>query len=189
MASGIPAYVPLWCKSNYSFLEGASHPEELIEESLRLGIRSLALTDRDGVYGVVRAHWKALEHGFHLILGSQVTIEDGSILTLLAMDREGYAHLCRLISLGRLRMPKGESQVTWREVCEHAEGLIALWGGDGSLLSGEPDPLFVARDLLDAFGDRLYAMIVRHRRATDPVVERRVRDRAARYGLPLVAAN
>ena len=53
------SYTPLWCKSNYSFLEGASHPEELVEEALRLGIRSLALTDRDGVYGIVRAHVKA----------------------------------------------------------------------------------------------------------------------------------
>ena len=52
-------YVPLWCKTNGSFLEGASHPEELVEEAQRLGLRSLAVTDRDGVYGVVRAHVKA----------------------------------------------------------------------------------------------------------------------------------
>jgi error-prone DNA polymerase len=189
MVSGIPAYAPLWCKSNYSFLEGASHPEELIEESLRLGVRSLGLTDRDGVYGSVRAYMKAREHGLHLILGSQMTLDDGSILPLLAMDREGYANLCQLVSRGRLRMPKGESQITWREVCEHAEGLIALWGGDRSLMHSDPDPLFVARDLVDAFGDRLYALVVRHRRAQEPVIERRVRERAERYGLPVVAGH
>ncbi|HEY7699788.1 MAG TPA: PHP domain-containing protein, partial [Vicinamibacteria bacterium] len=67
-------YVPLFCKSNGSFLEGASHPEELVEEAHRLGLRALALTDRDGVYGIVRAHVKAQELGIHLIVGSQVTV-------------------------------------------------------------------------------------------------------------------
>ena len=60
-------YAPLFCKSNGSFLEGASHPEELVEETYRLGLSSLALTDRDGVYGIVRAHLKALELGVHLV--------------------------------------------------------------------------------------------------------------------------
>jgi error-prone DNA polymerase len=68
------AYVPLCCKSNFSFLEGASHPEELVEEAQRLGLASVALTDRDGVYGIVRAHVKAQELGIHLIIGSQVTM-------------------------------------------------------------------------------------------------------------------
>ena len=66
------SYVPLWCKSNFSFLEGASHPDELVEEAQRLGLSSLALTDRDGVYGIVRAHVKAQELGLHLIIGSQI---------------------------------------------------------------------------------------------------------------------
>ena len=106
-------YVPLWCKSNYSFLEGASHPDELVEEACRLGLRSLALTDRDGVYGMVRAHKKAQELGVQLIVGSEVTVSDNSTLILLAMNREGYANLCRLVSRGRLRCPKGASQVEW----------------------------------------------------------------------------
>src|SRR3954467_13689174 len=67
-------YAPLWCKSNFSFLEGASHPEELVEEAHRLGLRSVAITDRDGVYGMVRAHVKAKELGVHLVCGMQVTI-------------------------------------------------------------------------------------------------------------------
>src|SRR5687767_14370160 len=67
-------YAPLWCKSNFSFLEGASHAEELVEEAHHLGMRSIAITDRDGVYGMVRAHVKAKELGMHLICGAQVTI-------------------------------------------------------------------------------------------------------------------
>ena len=182
------SYAPLWCKSNFSFLEGASHPDELVEEAARFGIRSLALTDRDGVYGLVRAFVKARELGIHLVTGAQITMEDGSHVTLLALDRRGYANLCNLISDGRLRSPKGECVVRWREVCERAEGVIALWGGDGSLVAAVTDPVFVARDLKDAFGDRLYTMITRHRRAEDVTTEKRARERAARFRIPTVAA-
>ncbi len=186
--SSIASYAPLWCKSNFSFLEGASHPDELVEEAARLGVRSLALTDRDGIYGLVRGFVKARELGIQLITGSQVTLEDGSHIVLLAMDRRGYTNLCNLISDGRLRSPKGESVVRWQEVCEHATGLIALWGGDGSLLASASDPVFVARDLIDAFDDRIYAMVTRHRCAEDIVAEHRVRERATRFGLRTVAA-
>ncbi len=181
-------YVPLWCKSNFSFLEGASHPDEMVEEAHRLGFRALALTDRDGVYGIVRAHVKARELGLKLIVGSQVTCDDGSVLVLLAQDRDGYANLCRLLTAGRLRTPKGESAVTWDEVSAHAPGLLALWGGDQGLLVGAADPGKVADLLREAFGDRLYALAARHRRADEVREEARLRERAARHGLPLVAA-
>lgn len=190
-------YVPLWVKSYYSFLEGASSPEELVEEARRLGLSALALTDRDGVYGVVRAHVKAREVGLHLVVGAQVTVmgDHGprippsiSQIVLLAMDRGGYAHLCRLLTRGRMRSPKGEGRVTWEEVCDHAAGLIALWGGEGSLLAGDADPAPVAEALREAFGDRLYAVIARHRRAEGRQEEARIVARSRRHGLPLVAA-
>ena len=68
-------YVPLWCKSNFSFLDGASHPDELVEQAHALGIEALALTDRDGVHGMVRAHVKAKELGVRLIVGAEVTVD------------------------------------------------------------------------------------------------------------------
>ena len=181
------AYIPLWCKSNFSFLEGASHPEELVKTCAANGIEGLALTDRDGVYGAVEAHVKARELGVNLIIGSEITLEDRSNLILLSMDREGYACLCGLITIGRRRSEKGKSIVNWREVCEHANGLIALWGGDGSLLTGDAEPFFIAHMLRDAFEDRLYALITRHRRARELNQEKRLRKRARRYRLPLVA--
>ena len=181
-------YVPLWCKSNFSFLEGASHPDELVEEAHYHGLRAVALTDRDGVYGVVRAHAKALELGVKLIIGSQVTVADGSTIVLLAQDRGGYANLCRLLSKGRLCSPKGSSSVTWPQVIEHSEGLIALWGGQGALLLDDIDPVETATALASAFGDRLYAMLTRHRQADEVTMEAQLRKRAERYGLPLVAA-
>ena len=202
------SYVPLWCKSNFSFLEGASHPDELVGQAHALGIPALALTDRDGVHGVVRAHVKARELGVSLIVGAEVTIgaeittgaaaasgiaagtpAPTSTCVLLAMNRTGYANLCRLITTGRLRRPKGQSCVTWPEVCARAEGLIALWGGDRSLLIHNEAPHAVIASMRDAFGDRLYAMVSRHRRAEEVRQEARVRGHAGRAGLPLVAAT
>jgi error-prone DNA polymerase len=180
-------YVPLWCKSNGSFLEGASHPEELVEEAYRLGLSSLGIADRDGVYGIVRAHLKARELGVHLLIGSQITVEESSSIVLLASSHEGYRNLCRLLTKGRLRSEKGSSSVTWNEVAEHEKGLLALWGSEESLLTKESEPKEVLALLKDAFGDRLYALAARHRRAEDVPLEKRLRERAARYGLPVVA--
>ena len=213
---GPASYVPLWCRSNFSFLDGASHPDELVEQAHALGIEALALTDRDGVHGMVRAHVKAKELGVRLIVGAEVTVDDAadaaagaatgdpadaaaggapgdaaqpSTLVLLAANRTGYANLCRLITAGRLRRPKGESRVTWPEVCERAEGLIALWGGDRSLLVRGAEPHAVAGPLREAFGDRLYALAARHRRAEEVRREANLRRHAERAGLPLVAAT
>ena len=181
-------YAPLWCKSNYSFLEGASHPEELVDAARRHGLDTLALTDRDGVYGAVRAHVAAQAAGIHLVLGSEVTLDDDTTLTLLAQNREGWRQLCRLLSKARLRCEKGQSRTHWREVCEHAQGLIALWGGSRSALIQEPDPYFLARELREAFGERLFALLARHRQSDEPRLEKRLRERARRYGLLEVAA-
>ncbi len=247
------SYAPLWCRSNFSFLDGASHPEELVEEAHRLGIGSIAITDRDGVYGMVRAHVKARELGVHLLCGAQVSIaapgtslaaspvtlhhddEHGrgwshdtddlppaiattsrrgrpkratprqvalevaehpggpppsSQLVLLAIDRGGWANLTRLLTSGRRRCDKGESLVEWREVCARAGGLVALWGGEGSMLADEPEPdPRTIGELRDAFGDRLYALLARHRRADDVPREARLRGRASAAGLPLVAGT
>lgn len=185
----VPPYVPLWCKSCFSFLEGASHPEELVETCAQLGVETVALTDRDGIYGIVEAHGKAGDLGVKLLVGSEISVDDGSTIVLLAADREGYANLCRLITAGRMRSEKGRSAVGWREVFEHAAGVIALWGGERSLLAGQADPFFVAHGLTEAFGDRLYALAARHRRAEEPRREARLRLRAERWRIPVAAAH
>lgn len=180
-------YAPLWCKSNYSFLEGASHPDELIEEAHRLGLHSLALTDRDGVYGMVRALVKAEELGVQLIVGAEVTLVDGTCIVLLCADRAGYANLCRLLSKGRLRSPKGTSEVSVVEVCEHAPGLVALWGGARSSIVQKAEPALMARQLQEAFGERLHALLTRHHEEGEERLEHRLRERATRWEIPLVA--
>ena len=182
-------YVPLWCKSNYSFLEGASHPEELIEACHRKGIPALALTDRNGVYGIVRAHVRARQLGTHLIVGSQVSLQDGSEILLLVQDHAGYRNLCRLLTDGHLRSAKGEFQLEWRQVCRSSAGLMALWGSrydPGSDTETGLEP--VLEQLKAAFGSRLYALIARHRRAEEVLREIRLRKLADRFRLPTVAA-
>ena len=174
-------YAPLWCKSNYSFLEGASHPEELVEACRRLGLPSLALTDRNGVYGIVRAYVRARELDVHLVVGSQVSLRDGSEIVLLVQDREGYAQLCRLLTAGHLRGAKGNCRVSWEEVCRHSPGLIALW-------IGPPAPTPFPERLRAAFEDRLYVVLARHRQAEETLKEIRLRELADRFGLPTVAA-
>jgi error-prone DNA polymerase len=184
------SYAALWCKSHFSFLEGASHPEELVEEAHRQGLRSIAITDRDGVYGVVRAHEKARELGMHVIIGAQVTVGEEQIV-LLCMDRDGYRNLCRLLTLGRLRSEKGKSTVTWPEVCAHAAGLIGLV--TAARLAHAPAvharaalaPSSSLSDLKEAFGDRLYALMARHRTAEEVESEEQLRA----LGLPTAAGN
>lgn len=179
-------YVPLWCKTNFSFLEGASHPEELVETAARLGLPAIAITDRNGVYGMVRAFDAARQSRVKLITGSQVTIDDGSSVVLLAQDRSGYGNLCRLISRGHLRSPKGMCSVWWEEVADSAEGMLALWLNDSAGPSPQEPGLGT---LKEAFGDRLYAVVARHRWADDIARERATRESAARFSLPLVAAT
>ncbi len=176
MASSIEhGFAPLWVKSAYSFLEGASQPGELVVRAKELGLAALALTDRDGVYGAVRAHVRAKELGVKLLLGAQVTTDAG-VVVLLATDRAGWASLCELLTVGRMRSPKGESLVTTDEVCAHARGLVAL----------APEAPLIPT-LRDAFGGALYALAARHLRDDELARERRLRDEARRAGAPVVA--
>src|SRR5690554_5480212 len=103
-----PAYAELHCLSNFTFLRGASHPEELVERAAALGYAALALTDECSLAGMVRAHVAAKEKGLKLLVGSEFRLEDGPRLVLLAQSLEGYGKLCELITLARRRAPKGE---------------------------------------------------------------------------------
>ncbi|WP_054774762.1 PHP domain-containing protein [Methylogaea oryzae] len=101
------AYAELHCLSNFTFLRGASHPEELTERADKLGYSALAITDECSLAGVVRAHAAAKPLGIKLIVGSEIQLADGPKLVLLAQNREGYGNLSQLVSLGRRRANKG----------------------------------------------------------------------------------
>ncbi|HEB60142.1 MAG TPA: PHP domain-containing protein, partial [Gammaproteobacteria bacterium] len=100
-------YAELHCLSNFTFLRGASHPEELVATAATLGYAALAITDECSLAGIVRAHVAAKEHGLPLIVGTEIRVEEGHRLVLLAPDDTAYQQLCRLISRGRRRSEKG----------------------------------------------------------------------------------
>src|SRR4051812_25464531 len=144
-------YAELHCRTNFTFLEGASHPHELVERATELGYRALAVTDRESVAGVVRAHVAAKGTGLKLLIGSAVYPVDGPALLLWAIDRKGYGRLSRLLTVGRRAAPKGECRLTFADVAGHAEGLLA-----GVLLDqATRNQVEASRDL---FGDRCYGV-------------------------------
>ncbi|MEJ2896474.1 error-prone DNA polymerase [Bordetella avium] len=113
MSALLPGYAELDCQSNFSFLTGASHPEELVERAAKLGYAALAITDECSLAGVVRAHVEAGKHpGLKLLIGSRLRLDNGTHtpieLVLLACDKEGYGNLAELITLGRTRAVKGQ---------------------------------------------------------------------------------
>ncbi|MFA7481361.1 MAG: error-prone DNA polymerase [Vulcanimicrobiota bacterium] len=186
------SYAPLWCKSNYSFLEGASHPEELVSQAVFLRLPAIAVTDRHGVYGLPRAHQRMLELecSTKLLLGSQFTVPGGH-LVLLVQNQDGWKNLCRLLTAGARGSAKGENLVSFQELSAHQQGLLALWGGDGSTLYAEDDGLWKEQGqaFKEIFEDRLYALLSRHRLTSQLRTEPRAVVRAQRLGIPLVAGR
>src|SRR5215510_8035099 len=136
-------YVELHARSAFSFLEGASVPEELIAAGLELEMPAMALLDRDGVYGAPRFHLSAKRNGIKAHIGAEISVQKPGArgicsVPVLVRNRTGYQNLCRLITLMKLRVPKhakpGESVVTSDELAAHAGGLICLTGGfDGPI--------------------------------------------------------
>ena len=104
-------YAELHCVSNFTFLRGASHPEELCQQAAELGYRALALTDECSVAGLVRAHLAARDLSLQLIAGSEFQLQDGLRCVLLAASRRGYGQLCELITQARRAAPKGNYQL------------------------------------------------------------------------------
>ena len=121
-----PDYVELQATSNFSFLRGASHPQELALAAAELGHKAIAVTDRNSLAGLVRAHQGAKEAGIRLIVGARLDLQDGFSLLAYPTDRAAYGRLCRLLTLGKRRAPKGECHLALDDVVAWGEGLIAI---------------------------------------------------------------
>jgi error-prone DNA polymerase len=122
----LPGYAELHCLSNFSFLRGASRPEELVERAAALGYRALAITDECSVAGTVRAHEAAKALSLPLIVGAEVRLDDGAKLVILATGRESYGELSALITRGRRRMEKGRYSLSWSDLDGGLPGCLAL---------------------------------------------------------------
>ena len=185
-----PAYAELHCLSNFSFLRGASRPEELVEQAAAAGYAALAITDHESLAGIVRAHTAAKERQLHLLIGAEITPVDGPPLVLLATDRPAYGRLARLITRGRLRMPKGQSELTVRDVLDLCEGLIGIALPPANLLDPSiPRSLDLFETYRDAFADRLYLAAELTYDVPDSVRLAYLADLSRRLRIPLVAAN
>ena len=180
VAAGEPDYAELDVATNFSFLRGASHPDELVFTSAMLGQRAMAVTDVNTLAGVVRAHAAAKQvKGFRLVIGARLQLTDAPDLLVWATDRAAYGRLCRLLTLGKRRTEKGECLLSLQDFLDHSQGMLAALdtgaggtearrhggtkseqnisdpGSTSCLRAFVPPCLDLLRLLRDALGDRI----------------------------------
>src|SRR4051812_336213 len=187
VAASAFGYAELDVTTNFSFLRGASHPDELVYTAAMLGCRAMAVTDVNTLAGVVRAFEAARKvKGFRLIVGARLVFSDGSPdLLVWPSDRDAYARLARLLTLGRRRAPKGECHLTLEDVVDDNAGLLAAivpawpWADET-----------VGHRLREAFGDRLsLAVNLCHDDGDDLTRLHAAIDASRRTRIPLLATN
>ena len=206
-----PRYAELDARTNFCFLEGASHPSELVFEARRLGLHALGVADRNSLAGVVRAHAAAKDETLKLLVGCRLQFTDGAELIVYPRDREAYGRLCRLLSIGKSEIsdcehsllaplaggvadaaakpkpiPKGECRLRFEQAVELGEGLIGL-----ALAPEHPGPAFEARlaAWARAWPDRLYLAAAPLHRGDDRARFNRLALLAERAGAPMVATG
>jgi error-prone DNA polymerase len=185
-------YFELHARSAFSFLRGASNPEDLACAAARLNLPAIAMCDRDGVYGSPRLHAAANEQGIRAFVGAELTMEDKGILPVLVASRTGYQNLCRLVTNARLRGSKTASTVLWQELPAYTEGLIALTGDEEGILQDPCHPQTPKRleQLTTAFGKgNVFVEIQRHLRRGETWRNQQLVALARAHKLPLVATN
>jgi error-prone DNA polymerase len=179
------SYAELQCASHFSFLRGASSCEELFAQAANLGIEALAVTDRNSLAGIVRAHEAAKVTGVRLIVGCRLDLTDGASLLVYPTDRPAYGRLCRLLSLGKKRGGKAKCLLGWEDVTLYAEGLIAV------LVPGDPDADCAAqlRRTAVIFGDRAHLALTLRRRPRDQLRLHTLASMTARAGVRTVVTD
>src|SRR5947209_7778701 len=195
------SYAELHCWSNFTFLEGASHPEELAQCAAGLGLKALALTDRDGLYGMVRFSKAAAPLGLNAICGAELTIgEEGEPharprVVLLVEDNAGYANLVELISISQMRGNKSDARLKLDDFEGRTGGLTVLSSSahgqieHALLLDDREGALRLASTYRELFGDRFYIELQHHLRPQDAGLINAQLELARTAHLPVVATN
>ncbi len=178
-------YAELQVTTNYSFLRGASHPEELFAAAKLLGLPALGVVDRNSVAGIVRCWEAAKTTDMRLVAGCRVALTDGTALLLYPQDRPAWSRLCRLLTLGKARTGKGGCDIAWPDLLAHGEGLLAVLLPDRL---DETLPTTLDR-LRDGFGRRCYLALTHHRRPDDAVRLQRLADLARAARVPTLATG
>ena len=179
----LPCYAELHCLSNFTFLRGASHPEELVERAAQLGYAALAITDECSLAGVVRAYVAAQKTQLKLIIGSEIQLADGPRLVLLATNHNGYGNLSELITQGRRAAIKGSYHLTRDDMAQGLADCLAL------LLPGEEAQLANMHWLRELFPDRAWIAAELTRGPNDAAYIMQLRALGKAANLPLVACG
>ena len=186
------SYAELQVTSNFSFLRGASHPEELVTHAAALGYRAMALTDHSTFAGLVRAHQAAKRAGIAFIPGARIDLLDGPGLLAYPTDKEAYARLSHLLTTGMRRTEKGQCRLFRKDVYENAKGLRLLILPPEQMTGlFEVDPSFAAAaaEYREAFGRDVYLAASRRFRDDDDVLLYRLSETGKTLDIPLVATG
>jgi error-prone DNA polymerase len=182
-----PAYAELQCLTNFSFLEGASHPDELVIQAAALGHAAIGIADRNSLAGVVRAHAAAKRHGIKLLVGARLDLTDGSPVIAYPIDKPAYARLSRLITLGRRRAEKGSCLLYKEDLLEYGTGMVLI------LLppvdDGQEDFDIEVEAYRKTFPGNVYLAASHGLSGDDKARIDAVAGMAVRAGVPMVATN
>jgi len=190
---GATDYIELRTRSAFSFLEGASNPEDLVERASALGYPALALADRGGVYGTPRFHQAARRAGMQAIVGAEIDLDPGKgsalpppPLLLLVESARGWRGLSRLLTLGHQGREKDECRIDWEQLEEHASDLTLLLRGNERL---DPEILDRAQGIFGPGQKRVWVDVSRHLHRRDEAMARRAVAMAEAAGVPIVASG
>jgi error-prone DNA polymerase len=189
-------YIELHARSAFSFLEGSSIPEEMVEVCAERGMGAMAMLDRDGVYGAPRFYHAATKKGIRAHIGAEVTTPEGWRFPLMVESRAGYQNLCRAITLMKLRDRKGVGSIASEELAAYAKGLVCLTGGEEGPLAyalaqgGMARATEVVEELCGIFGrGNVYVELQRHYCREEEARNQAAIEIARKLSLPLLATN
>ncbi|MBK8253347.1 MAG: error-prone DNA polymerase [Polyangiaceae bacterium] len=188
-------FAELLGRTSFSFLEGASKPDELVRASKERGLEAIGICDRDGLYGIARAHGEAKRIGHKIITGAELSIEEPGILltdisatdrriTLLAVDLDGYSNLCRLLTAAHAHHEKGIAGITVNEIASIPQGLFALIPSEEHVTQDA-----ILGPITDAFGERALVYTWRHADTRDGDRTQIAKDAEERFGTRIIATN
>ena len=181
----VTSYAELQCTSHFSFLRGASSCEELFAQAALYGIDALAITDRNSLAGIVRAHDAAKTTGVRLIVGCRLDLVDGSSILVYPTDKKAYGRLCRLLTLGKKRGGKAQCHLHWEDLPEYTEGMI------GILVPVAPDEtcIWQLAQMKKCFGKDAFLSLTRLYRPDDHMRLHLLSELADQAGIFTVATN
>jgi len=195
VTAGYQRYAELHCHSSFSFLDGASNPEELVIRANELGLSALAITDHDDFGGIVRFAYSARELEFPAIIGCELSIEDDSHLILLVENEQGYKNLSYMLTQARMQKTRGNPRVSYQQLEDRSEGLIALSGCPNGripsalFLEHEYEAKEVAGRLKEIFPGRFYIEVWNHFLNQESVIAKRLLHLSQAMAIPWVVTN